>query len=128
LGKKPKVLIDTDILIGMFRGNVQFRDAIIALNDEIAISHVTVLELYAGCKTKSRIIDLAKQLKAYKILPITEEISNKTIEIVRTYTPKQRVTLGDAFIASTAPTNNLQLFTANKKDFEKIKGIVFYAL
>lgn len=128
MGKKPKVLIDTDILIGMFRGNVPYRDAIIALNDQITISHVTVLELYAGCKTKSRIIDLAKQLKAYNQLPITEEISFKTIEIVKANTPKRRVTLGDAFIASTALINNLQLFTANKKDFENIKGIVFYAL
>jgi tRNA(fMet)-specific endonuclease VapC len=40
--------------------------------------------------------------------------------------PSRRLSLPDAMIAATAITNNMELWTNNKKDFDFLTGIQFY--
>lgn len=53
------------------------------------------------------------------VIPLTNPIVNKTIEIKR----YRKIKLADAIIAATALVNNLTLVTANVEDFKNIPGL-----
>ncbi len=126
MGQKPQILVDTDILIKVFRGNIFHKTSLDKEENNLAISSVTHLELLFGLKTKSRIIDLKKQMRAYQLIHVSEAISVKALDIVFKYTSTTSIKTADALIAATALVNNLKLYTDNKKDFDFIRGIVFY--
>lgn len=125
MGQKPQILVDTDILIKVFRGNTSHKKTLDKEENNLAISSVTFPELLFGLKTKRRIIDLKKQIRAYQLIHISEEISVKAIEIVSTYTTTTSVKTA-ALIAATAVINNLKLYTDNVSDFTFIKGLRLY--
>ena len=126
MGQKAQTLIDTDILIKVYRGNVFHKSSLDKEGNNLAISSVTYLELLFGLKTRSRVIDLNKQMRAYQLIHISETISIKALEIVYQYTTSFSIKPADALIAATAVVNNLKLFTDNKHDFDFIKGLQFY--
>lgn len=126
MGQKPQILIDTDILIKVFRGNGFHKSILDKEVKNLAISSVTYIELLSGLKTRSRIIELNKQMRAYQLIHISETISIKSLEIVVKYTSSNSIRIADSLIAATAIVNNLRLFTDNKKDYDFIKGLRFY--
>lgn len=126
MGQKPQILIDTDILIKVFRGNGFHKSILDKEVNNLAISSVTYIELLSGLKTRSRIIELNKQMRAYHLIHISETISIKSLEIVVKYTSSNSIRIADSLIAATAIVNNLRLFTDNKKDYDFIKGLRFY--
>ncbi len=126
MGQKPQILVDTDILIKVYRGNVFHKNSLDKVGNNLAISSVTYLELIFGLKTRSRVIDLNKQIRAYQLIHISEKISIKALEIVHKYTTSSSIKTADALIAATAVVNNLKLFTHNKDDFDFIKGLRLY--
>lgn len=126
MGQKPQILIDTDILIKVFRGNGFHKSILDKEVNNLAISSVTYIELLSGLKTRSRIIELNKQMRAYQLIHISETISIKSLEIVVKYTSSNSIRIADSLIAATAIVNNLRLFTDNKKDYDFIKGLRFY--
>lgn len=125
-GQKPQILVDTDILIKVYRGHVFHKARLDKEEENLAISSVTYLELLFGLKTRNRVIDLNKQMRAYQLIHISEAISIKSLEIVNKYVASNSIKAADALIDATAMVNNLQLFTDNKHDFGFIKGIRFY--
>lgn len=126
MGQKPQILIDTYILIKVFRGNGFHKSILDKEVKNLAISSVTYIELLSGLKTRSRIIELNKQMRAYQLIHISETISIKSLEIVVKYTSSNSIRIADSLIAATAIVNNLRLFTDNKKDYDFIKGLRFY--
>ncbi len=126
MGQKPQILVDTDILIKIFRGNTFHKKTLDNEENNLAISSVTFLELLFGSKTKRRVIDLKKQVRAYQLIHISEAISLKAIDIVSKYTTETSIKTADALIAATAIINNLKLYTDNVSDFTFIKGLRFY--
>ncbi len=54
------------------------------------------------------------------ILPITENISQKAIDLLETFALSHGLQMGDALIASTAIEHNLTLLTGNVKHFKPI--------
>ena len=82
-----QILIDTDILIDVFRG---IEPAINRLQDEsqtalLSISVVTEMELMVGCRNKSEQQKLTVFLNNYVILKINESISDQAVELLRQY-------------------------------------------
>jgi predicted nucleic acid-binding protein len=53
------------------------------------------------------------------ILPLSEEIVNRTIQLRK----QKKIKLGDAIIAATALVHNLQLVTRNIRDFKGIEDL-----
>jgi predicted nucleic acid-binding protein len=123
MGQKPQILGDTDILIKVYRGHVFHKKSLDNEENNLAILCVTYLELLFGLKTKSRVIDLNKQMRAYQLIHISETISIKALQIVYKYATSVSVKTADALIAATAMVKNLKLFTDNKHDFDFIKGL-----
>ena len=64
-------------------------------------------------------IFLEKFFNAIEILPISEAIAKKSIEIRQ----RKPIALTDAIIAATAIVHNEILFTENTKDYLGIKGL-----
>jgi predicted nucleic acid-binding protein len=128
MGQKPQILVDTDILIKVYRGHAFYKAVLDKEENNLAISSVTYLELLFGLKTRGRIVDLNKQMRAYQLIHISETISIKALQIVNKYAVSNSIKVSDALIGATALVNNFQLFTDNKQDFGFIKGLSFYNL
>ena len=60
-------------------------------------------------------------IKESNILPLTDVIAEKAIEIRKT----TKIKLGDAIIAATALTQNFALLSRNEPDFKHITGLHF---
>ena len=126
MGQKPQILVDTDILIKTFRGDSKKRKLLNANKGKLAISIVTYLELLSGLKTKQRIIDLNKQMNAYTVVHISENISQKSLSLFQKYISKHSLSPADTLIASTAIINRLELFTDNIEDYIFIKELKLF--
>ncbi|CAD5947952.1 Ribonuclease VapC10 [Planktothrix tepida] len=120
-----QILIDTDILIDVFRG---IEPAINRLQDEshtalLSISVVTEMELMVGCRNKSEQQKLTVFLNNYVILKINESISDQAVELLRQYRLSHGLLIPDALIAATAISFNIPLLTKNQSDYRFITEV-----
>jgi len=67
-----------------------------------------------------------KFLKNFKLLPITQKISEKSMELMKMYSISHGLLIPDALIAAAAITQNLPLWTLNQKDFKFIRELVLF--
>lgn len=120
------VLVDTDILIKAFRGEKIKQENLKYLKDKYCISVITACELINGAKNNNQHVEFIKLLRTYKISFIDEKISEQAFSLFKRYSSNNDMKISDSFIAATAITHDLLLFTDNKKDFNFIEGIKFY--
>ncbi len=119
-----KILLDSSILIDFLRlkNKETHLFKLAGGNYQLYASIITHTELFSGKSVwekrgaYSEIKDLFFRIT---ILPLTEEISEKSGEIKA----KFDLNIADAIIAATAILTNLELATLNLKDFEMIKGL-----
>ena len=125
--EKKIILCDTNILIEVYRGNVEIIENLTFIGQgNIAISDVTTGELFFGARDKRELSILKEDVSKLINLPITEEISNMAVELISNYSLSHKLCLPDALIAATALFCKLDLYTLNKKDFLFIENIRFY--
>jgi tRNA(fMet)-specific endonuclease VapC len=121
------ILCDTNILIEFYKGRPEVVDALEAIGvSEIAVSIVTVGELYFGALDKQELKSLRENLSLLHRIPIDEEISEASLELLEKYSLSHKLSLPDALIAATALRHSIPLFTLNKKDFRYIAGLKLY--
>lgn len=126
MGQKPQILVDTDILIKVYRGHSSHKSELDKIQGNIAVSSITYLELLFGLKTRRRITDLHKQMRSYHLVHLSELISVKAMDILNKYGTSNAIKPADSLIAATSLVTNMALFTNNKQDFDFIEGISFY--
>jgi predicted nucleic acid-binding protein len=61
------------------------------------------------------------------VLPITEAISERAVQLIEDYFLSHSLKLADALIAATALERNLTLATANTKHYRVIQGLALEA-
>jgi len=122
------VIIDTSIIIEHLRLPKNKKSTLIKLVEQkpkevIAISIITIQELYEGQSTKNKNKEqsLLATIAPLKILPYTFEIAQFAGKIARDI--KKPIEMADAAIAATTILNNGELVTLNKKDFLGIKDL-----
>lgn len=120
------VLVDTDILIKAYRGDTTKQINLKYLKDKYCISVVTACGLLNGAKNIHQRGEFNKVLRYYSIALIDEKISEIAFSLFRKYSFTNDMKISDAFIGATAISNDLLIYTDNKKDFEYIEGIKFY--
>ena len=133
MATRKKCLVDTSVLIALFRKN---EDAKVALNTFIAndtyICDVTFLEILVGCFTIEKREYGIKLLERYGLLKINEKISDKSIQLMKRYCiqrPGQpMLRLADCLIAAFAAYHKMELLTFNKKDFDFIQEIAIHPM
>ena len=119
------ILIDTNIFIEIFKGNV----AITSIVDnilEIAVCDVVRAELFYGARNKTELQEICADLENLPVLSILPQISEMAVNLVKTYCLSHKLELADALIAATTIHHNVELYTLNRKDFEYIPNLKLY--
>ena len=125
----PSLLVDTDILIDVARGNdfaLQFMNRA-AQQGALAISIVTEMELIVGCRNRRELKSMNTFLKRFSVIPLTPEISTLASNLLRTYRLSHGLLIADALIAATALVLKLRFASKNQKDFRFIDGLMLIA-
>lgn len=114
-------LIDTNIFIAVLKGNLKLKLFIESL--VCALDTTIYAELIQGSKNKVEVQKIEKYLAQFELIEFDKSISQKTLELLRTYSKSHNLMFGDAIIAATCLENDLTLITYNVKDFQFIKGL-----
>src|SRR3989344_2510340 len=122
------VVLDTNIIIDHLRQS-SVKDSIFQSlvkntpKSDLAISIITVQELYEGSSTRKRTEEeqLLTTLSFLRILPYTFDVAQRAGEIARDL--GRSIEIPDAAIAATTLLNEASLLTLNQKDFEGIQGL-----
>jgi len=121
------ILCDTNILIEFLNGNQAITDAMNAIGEgEIAISAITIGELYFGAHDKRELRKIQNHLASLQQIQVDEEISRIHLDLLGDYALNHRLNIPDALIAATAIRHALPLYTLNVKDFRFIPGLQLY--
>ncbi len=118
------ILCDTNIIIEILKGNKRTINIIESIGlENIAISSVTVMELYFGALNKRELNKIKKHLQALNIVHFDTDISESAIKLIERVSKSHGLQIPDAIIAATAMTSKIKLFTFNLKDFKYIDGL-----
>jgi len=118
------VICDTNVVIELFKNNQKIKTKISKIGfNKLAVSAITVGELYFGAFNKKEMQQIEKHLRHYQILDLTPPITKVFIQLMHNYSLSHKPFIGDIFIAATAIAHNFELFTLNIKDFKYISEI-----
>jgi len=117
------ILLDTNILIEIFKGNKNIALKLSSIDDCFAISSISQMELFYGAFNKKEINQLERFLSDFYIYHLTPAISTKAVELIKTYSKSHNLNLPDSLIAATAIIKKTPLITLNLKDFKYIKEL-----
>ena len=111
------LLFDSNILIGYLRNQREALQFLEAQTEQPAVSVVSIVELYAGAKSRQEEQKIELLLGQAKRLPLNVEIAQRAGAFVRIYRASHAVEPLDAIIAATAEHHGLRLATLNVKHF-----------
>ncbi len=121
------IICDTDIFIEALKSNSRAIDLLRNVGFEnIAISAVTVMELYFGALNKRELIKIKSRLQQLTILQIDQDICEKAIALVEKYAKSHGLHIPDALIAATAICHRMEFLTYNVKDFKFIEFLQLF--
>jgi predicted nucleic acid-binding protein len=118
-------IVDTDILIDAGRG---VRDAVECLagleqRSDLAVSVITQMELLTGCRSKVELLHTERFLQHFRVLKLTESVSDEAVELLRMYRLSHGLAIPDALIAASATTLDQPLISKNRRDYRFISGL-----
>ena len=117
------ILLDTNILIEILKGNQKTIKRVQFFNNPLAISSITVMELFYGALNKAEVKKLEKFVTLFETIDINSDISRESINLIKSYAKSHNLDIPDSLIASTALVFDIPLFTYNIKDFRFIRGL-----
>jgi predicted nucleic acid-binding protein len=118
------ILCDTNIFIEAFKNNPSTIEMLRRIGfQNIALSAVTLMELYFGAINKRELTKIKNRLLKQKILELDQEITKTAVNLIEKYSKSHALHIPDALIAATAMCNGMELLTYNVKDFKFIEGI-----
>jgi predicted nucleic acid-binding protein len=118
-----KVILDTNILIEILKGNEETIRTVEALSCDLAISSITAMELYYGALDKAETRKIEKFIHHFGVVYPDEVISRRATGLVKHYAKSHTLNIPDSIIAATALTQGHPLLTYNRKDFRFIEGL-----
>jgi predicted nucleic acid-binding protein len=127
MGEKSPVIIDTDILIKIYRGNKEHKRVLENMSPNLTISCITKMELLIGCINKKMQEEVEENLNFYKIILINDQITSIANNIIEKYSFSHKMSVADNLIAATALFYSLELYTDNKKHFNFIEGLTLFS-
>jgi predicted nucleic acid-binding protein len=118
-------LVDTDILVDAGRG---VEDAANYLHTKhrpssFAVSVVTQMELMVGCRNRAELRKLERFLRQFSVMKVSHLISDKAVELLRSYRLSHGLLIADSLIAATALVLKMPFATNNQRDFRFVKGL-----
>lgn len=121
------VLCDTDVIIEFYKNNPDVISMLRAIGQEnIFVSTITAGELIYGALNKTELHQIQRDLKSLTVLDIDEKTCDVFLDIMGKYALSHKLTLPDGFIAASALSNDIELFTLNIKDYRFIQELKIY--
>jgi predicted nucleic acid-binding protein len=118
-------IVDTDILIDAGRGVVEavtcFQN--MKASSSLTISIITQMELMVGCANKAELQTIENFLKQFSIIKIDQTVSDKAVDLLRSYRLSHGLLIADSLIAATAIVWNYPFITKNQRDYRFIQGL-----
>jgi len=128
-GNAPMILCDTNVIIEALKNNPVVIQTIEKIGlERIAVSVVTVMELYYGALHKAELKKIKRHLSSIRVFQIDEAISVAASELIERYAKSNGLQIPDALIAATSINRDLQLYTGNTKDFIYIENISLWSI
>jgi len=122
------ILCDTDIFIEAFKNNTLATGSLRRIGfQNIALSAITLMELYFGALNKRELEKIRSRLKKLEIINLDQKITETAISMIEKYAKSHGLHIPDALIAATAICRGMQLLTYNVKDFKFVEGIKLYS-
>jgi len=123
------ILIDSDILIWILRGEElykdRFRRAVEESDAEIYITPIQYIEIISGVR-KKEMIETKFFLDSLKMFSIGKDTGELAGEYVRLYKKSHSVQSADALTAAVAKLKDLKLWTNNRKNFPMLEKDELY--
>ncbi|MGH9326945.1 MAG: type II toxin-antitoxin system VapC family toxin [Terriglobia bacterium] len=120
------MIFDSDILIEFLGKNPAAAACIesVPLMDR-NLSAMSYLEVLYGCRNRRELHDFQQfaGTSLAEVVPISESISHKAVQIMEGYVLASRLDATDALIAATALVRAEPLATGNVKHFDFIAGL-----
>jgi predicted nucleic acid-binding protein len=120
------IVVDTDAVIDFFNGISPGAGVMLRLisRQEVALTSVSVFELYAGVVGKRRLSQIETLIRGVTILPldvVEAVIAGKIYTQLKS--KGQLIGTHDILIAATCVANTVPLYTKNVAHFSKIEDI-----
>jgi len=118
------ILCDTNVFIHAFNGRQVTIERLqeIGLN-EVALSVITVMELYQGMSNKTELAQMKRKIRYYDVVEIDVETSKLATILIENFKLSHGLQIPDTIIGATAVIHQIPFFTYNTKDFDFIPGI-----
>ncbi|MBI2449707.1 type II toxin-antitoxin system VapC family toxin [Candidatus Pacearchaeota archaeon] len=114
-----KICLDSDTIIGLLKNDDKTIAIIASLDADFYITSITLFEIWTGRKDEENISELLAWLDT---LEFGKEEALVSADLRRKLRKLgQEIDIRDLFIASICIKNELELFTHNKKHFERFK-------
>lgn len=124
------VIADTDVVIDFFSGVEPVASTVIRLIDKdgLALTSVTVFELYAGITGKKRLKQIDDLVSIMPVFPL-EKKDAETAARVYSDLRKAGKLIGnqDILIAGICITHDIPLFTRNTEHFSRISRLKLFS-
>ena len=123
------VVIDSDILVWVLRGNRQiterFNKTVIETEGNIFITPVQIAEIYAGLLPKEKAM-VESFLSSLGVIAIDEKIGRQAGDFINKYGKSHSVTLADAMVAAASRISGYEIWTRNKKHYPMLEADEFF--
>jgi predicted nucleic acid-binding protein len=112
-------IIDTTILIHLFRGN---KDAIawLATQNNLGITSINRLEFIYGARGRIALVDSIALLNTFQTVHLTDTDQAWAEEQLTKYRLSRGVEINDSLIASVCYRLQIPIYTQNVKDMQKL--------
>ena len=114
-------LLDTNILSKIFYGKTDVKNFVDNLT--VGVETIVYIECIQDSISNTDKRRIKRSLQKIKFYPLTNDIAQKAIELIDTFSNSHGLLLADAIIAATALEYDLTLITYNTKHFQFIKGL-----
>lgn len=118
------LLLDTDVLVEFLRGRLRAAEFLESTERSLAISAVSVAELFAGTRGKKEEAALETFLGAFEIVPIDAATAREAGKLRREFGRSHGTGLADAMIAASASRRGARLVTFNRRHFPFVKDLL----
>jgi len=118
------MLIDTDVLIWLFRGRESAREAIEPCST-VELSTITYMQLVQGARNRNeqRLLQQTIKSSSWRVVPLTEGMGRRATMDIESHALADGLRLADALVAATAVERGLVLLTANARHYRSLPGL-----
>jgi predicted nucleic acid-binding protein len=120
----PDYLIETTVLVDLLRDHALAITWVNSLPPQRRwVSVVTYFELLAGCRNRREQRIVAREMRNYHLLFLTEDISRTALSWYTRFHLSHGIGFLDTLLGATAFHHDLKLATLNTKHFTPLSGV-----